>query len=410
MIRTEHMLITVLAFLPGITCLFWLALNPLLRKRSDEFRAFQLFLAITGFASLSNALTLSPNDSVLLSCFLSRQFLALLVIPSALAYLRHMTPDTNRNGSILTWLAAPVSLLFAESVLIIMTGTDVFTESITNNTFIHAAGADKAGRLIRFCSLWLYYSIIAVQLLLLIINTVKTRQQHTHIQSYNCLLTVLLFLLADSANLFEGKTASVILQFAHIILSAFIFVTSYSGLYGLTEITTLHDIIRSARTGFINDDTVLYSEDSNGDEIISDNIYSPTLSATAPDQEADSHIINNAGREPLDEDNLRMRFEDLIVTEQLFLRQGIKLSDLATKLNTNRTYISRLVNNTYNMSFSDYINTLRIDYAEQYLLHHRDAKQSDIASACGFPNASAFNNVFKKITGVTPKIWLATRS
>ena len=111
-----------------------------------------------------------------------------------------------------------------------------------------------------------------------------------------------------------------------------------------------------------------------------------------------------------DEDSLRIRFEDLIVTEQLFLKQGIRISDIAAMLETNRTYISRLVNNTYNMSFSDYINTLRIDYAEQYLLHHRDARQSDLAAACGFPNASAFNNVFKKITGVTPKKWLATKS
>ena len=111
-----------------------------------------------------------------------------------------------------------------------------------------------------------------------------------------------------------------------------------------------------------------------------------------------------------DEENLRIRFEDLIVTEQLFLKQGIRISDIATMLETNRTYVSRLVNNTYNMSFSDYMNTLRIDYAEQYLMHHKDAKQSDIAEACGFPNASAFNNVFKKITGVTPKVWLATRS
>lgn len=398
-----------MAFLPGITCLFWLALNPLLRKRSDEFRAFQLFLALLGFASLSNAFTASPNDTVLLSCYLSRQFFALLVIPSVLAYLRHMIPDANRNSSILTWLAAPVSLLFAEAVLIIMTGTDIFIGSITDNAFIHAAGADKAGRLIRFCSFWLYYSVIAVQLLLLIINTVQTRQKHTHIQSYNCMFTVVLFLLADNASLFEGKTASVILPFAYIILSAFIFATAYSGLYRLSEITTLHDIIRSARTGFIHDDTELFSDDSNGEEMISE-IYPPTLSTTVSDHDADNHFTSNTGRDPLDEDDLRMRFEDLIVTEQLFLKQGIKLSDLAAKLNTNRTYVSRLVNNTYNMSFSDYINTLRIDYAEQYLLHHRDAKQTDIATACGFPNASAFNNVFKKITGITPKIWLATRS
>ena len=120
--------------------------------------------------------------------------------------------------------------------------------------------------------------------------------------------------------------------------------------------------------------------------------------------------ITDIRQTPTDEEYLKIKFEDLIITEKLFLRQGIRLSDIASMLETNRTYVSRLVNNTYDMSFSDYINTLRIDYAKQYLLNHRDAKQSDIATACGFPNASAFNNVFKKTTGVTPKIWLATQS
>ena len=110
-----------------------------------------------------------------------------------------------------------------------------------------------------------------------------------------------------------------------------------------------------------------------------------------------------------DDDVLRRKFEDLVVRQQIFLKQGIRITDIASMLDTNRTYISRLVNSTYNMSFSDYINILRIDYACQYLLDHRDAKQSDLAAACGFPNASAFNNIFKKTTGTTPKIWLATK-
>ena len=131
---------------------------------------------------------------------------------------------------------------------------------------------------------------------------------------------------------------------------------------------------------------------------------------TAESPKESGIIIADAHQSLADEEDLRIRFEDLIVTEQLFLKQGIRISDIASRLETNRTYVSRLVNNTYNMSFSDYINTLRIDYAEQYLLHHRDARQSDIAEACGFPNASAFNNVFKKITGVTPKIWLASNN
>ena len=54
------------------------------------------------------------------------------------------------------------------------------------------------------------------------------------------------------------------------------------------------------------------------------------------------------------------------------------------------------------------LNILRIDYAEQYILNHPEAKQAEIAQACGFLSASSFNNMFKKVTGLTPKMWLAT--
>ena len=67
-----------------------------------------------------------------------------------------------------------------------------------------------------------------------------------------------------------------------------------------------------------------------------------------------------------------------------------------------------MVNNTYNLGFPELLNTLRVDYAEQYLLSHRDAKQEEVALACGFLSASSFNNIFKKITGVTPKVWLVS--
>jgi YesN/AraC family two-component response regulator len=94
--------------------------------------------------------------------------------------------------------------------------------------------------------------------------------------------------------------------------------------------------------------------------------------------------------------------------EQAFLEPGLTLNSVAERLHSNKTYISRLVNNSYNLAFPDFINTLRIDYAEQYIISHRGAKQLEIATACGFTSASSFNNIFKKITGMTPKIWLAT--
>ena len=108
-----------------------------------------------------------------------------------------------------------------------------------------------------------------------------------------------------------------------------------------------------------------------------------------------------------DEDGLLSRFQKLMQEEQLFLQPSLSLGDVAEKLNTNKTYVSKMVNNTYNLGFPELLNTLRIDYAQQYILNHRGAKQEEIAHACGFLSASSFNNIFKKLTGVTPKMWLA---
>ena len=108
------------------------------------------------------------------------------------------------------------------------------------------------------------------------------------------------------------------------------------------------------------------------------------------------------------DDSLLTRFQSLILNDQLFLQPSLSLGDIAEKLHTNKTYVSKMVNNTYNMSFPELLSILRIDYAEQYILNHPEAKQTEIAAACGFLSASSFNNMFKKVTGVTPKMWLAT--
>ena len=103
-------------------------------------------------------------------------------------------------------------------------------------------------------------------------------------------------------------------------------------------------------------------------------------------------------------------FQNEVVKKKMFLKPSLSLQDVADVLDSNKTYVSKLVNNAYNMGFPELLNILRIDYAEQYLLTHQNAKQSEMAQACGFLSASSFNSVFKKITGVTPKVWIASHS
>ena len=83
---------------------------------------------------------------------------------------------------------------------------------------------------------------------------------------------------------------------------------------------------------------------------------------------------------------------------------------MADKLGTNKTYVSKMVNRTYNLGFPEVLNIMRIDYASEYIRQHPDAPQEEIARRSGFLSASSFNIAFKRITGYTPKVWAARKS
>lgn len=382
------MLTAALSFLPCITCLFWLVLNPLIRKADQESKTLELLLAVMALATVPDVWRVCGNDIAAVSIYLSKQFFAVITIPSILAYIRVQTPALSRNSSVQAWLAVPVALIFAQIILIMLIGPDDFISCIRDYPAFTAAGSGKEGHLIQLCTVWIYDTVLAIQFLLLTASVIRESRENPNAHLFNCLALSVIFILQDAAIPFDASLFRILTPLIWIILSIAIYYTSYYDLFRSSDNYSFKVLLNDISTNNRNE-----------------GLNKATDSAPASGKPADGNSQMMA-----DEDSLRIRFEDLIVTEQLFLKQGIRISDIAAMLETNRTYISRLVNNTYNMSFSDYINTLRIDYAEQYLLHHRDARQSDLAAACGFPNASAFNNVFKKITGVTPKKWLATKS
>ncbi|MBK7172062.1 MAG: helix-turn-helix transcriptional regulator [Bacteroidales bacterium] len=94
--------------------------------------------------------------------------------------------------------------------------------------------------------------------------------------------------------------------------------------------------------------------------------------------------------------------------EKLFLNGNLKLSDLALRLNTNTSYLSRVINEMSRENFCNYLNQLRIREA-QLLLSDPDNLYltiEGIALSVGFNSKSAFNTSFKKYTSKTPSEYL----
>ena len=93
--------------------------------------------------------------------------------------------------------------------------------------------------------------------------------------------------------------------------------------------------------------------------------------------------------------------------DRLYLRQGLKISDLALAVGSNRSYVSNCINNNIGLSFSDFVASYRIKEAISLLGDVSDGESIEsIAWKSGFASRSQFYRSFKKETGLSPGQWL----
>lgn len=81
----------------------------------------------------------------------------------------------------------------------------------------------------------------------------------------------------------------------------------------------------------------------------------------------------------------------------------ITFSDAASRMHMSEAYFSRYFKNLAGMTFSDYLNLVKVDAAIGILKTEPQASSSDIALRCGFNTLRNFNRVFHKVTGYSPK-------
>ena len=121
---------------------------------------------------------------------------------------------------------------------------------------------------------------------------------------------------------------------------------------------------------------------------------------------------NDAGKEKMHPNfqlvKLIANLEKLMDEEKLYLNPGISLDEVADKLESNRSYLSKAINQIYNSNFTSYINDLRIKEAIR-VITKKDVSLftiEGIGEQIGFCNRITFVHAFKKYTGVTPSFFM----
>lgn len=102
----------------------------------------------------------------------------------------------------------------------------------------------------------------------------------------------------------------------------------------------------------------------------------------------------------------------LMKRAQPHLEATLKISDLAARLDIPSHHLSQVLNEGMNTSYSDFVNTYRVEAAKRRLKDKQYSHYSILAIGleCGFTNKTTFNRTFKKMTGMTPSAFMEGRT
>ncbi|MBB4806850.1 AraC-like DNA-binding protein [Chryseobacterium defluvii] len=100
---------------------------------------------------------------------------------------------------------------------------------------------------------------------------------------------------------------------------------------------------------------------------------------------------------------------ELMESGEKFLSNKFKLANVAKQLNTNTAYLSQIINQHKGMSFSEYVNTLRIDYVLKELQENPKFRKytiQTISEEVGYKSPTTFINSFKSRVNMTPSSYI----
>ena len=100
----------------------------------------------------------------------------------------------------------------------------------------------------------------------------------------------------------------------------------------------------------------------------------------------------------------KRRLELIMRSQEAFLTSELTLPKLAQAVDCSVNHLSQVINAGFGMSFFDYLNRYRIEFAKELLskLDGQDKAILNIAFTVGFNSNSAFYAAFKKCVGQTP--------
>lgn len=83
--------------------------------------------------------------------------------------------------------------------------------------------------------------------------------------------------------------------------------------------------------------------------------------------------------------------------------EKLTLNYLSSKIHINPAYLSRKFQEEVGMGFSEYLNDFRLKEAQKMLVEYPNQSINNISERCGFNSQHYFSQMFRKMTGQSPR-------
>ncbi len=104
---------------------------------------------------------------------------------------------------------------------------------------------------------------------------------------------------------------------------------------------------------------------------------------------------------------VKLRLTELMETEKVFMDPDLTLPELANRIPTSVHTVSRVINEGFEQTFSQFVNEHRVEEFIQRVAANKSENDSflSLAFSVGFNSKATFNRSFKKHTGTTPRLY-----
>ena len=366
--------------LPMLVCLFWAVtlLVDYLSGRSRAVLALHVFMLMTTVLYFGHYVFFTWQPGILALSDTLYGMANLAVYPLYLIYIIRLTHERVRPWQYLILLPALLALVAYGTLYALMTPQE--TERFLSLYLRHNQTSGLGG-----AALWQAGAHIVSRYLFVALVVIVLLRGYAYLSAFERQVAAL---YAD----IEGRTLRPIRIILHLLLLTslasvvFSIVGRYS-FYDSALLVALPSLMFSMLLyciGYAGHRPMFFSDD-----LLAEQQATGMVTAGAPSDRQE--YVSQTRMKALAED-----IERLMLDEQFFLRHDVRVADVARQLGTNGKYVSIAINQVLGMSFTDYVNRMRIGHACE--LHRKQPKLTvgEVARRSGYDSMQSFYRNLKR--------------